>query len=115
MSVMRRYLVVVLCIGASLFCVTTQIVAVNGEPVRTESGLIAGTRGEHESSVRVFRGIPYAASPVGPLRWRAPRPPTRWDSVRPADHFSPVCMQPARTGVAALLGTSQRLGTSSED
>jgi para-nitrobenzyl esterase len=42
-----------------------------------------------------FLGIPYAAPPVGPLRWRSPRPPARWRGVRAATRFAPHCPQPS--------------------
>jgi len=42
----------------------------------------------------VFKGIPFAAAPVGELRWRAPLPPPSWPGVRVADRFSPICPQP---------------------
>jgi para-nitrobenzyl esterase len=45
--------------------------------------------------VRVFRGIPFAAPPVGPLRWRDPQPPASWTGVRDATHFGPRCTQTA--------------------
>ncbi len=45
------------------------------------------------SGIRVFKGIPYAAPPVGDLRWRPPQPPAKWDIVRKADKFSDSCMQ----------------------
>ena len=112
---MKRCLALALCVGAAVLAAATGTVAIGGETVRTESGLISGTAGDHEARVRVFKGIPYAAPPVGRLRWRPPQPATPWTGVRAADHFSPVCPQPPRTGVAALLGTSQRLGASSED
>lgn len=84
------------------------------EPVRLDSGLIAGGPGI-DLSVRVFKGVPFAAPPVGPLRWRPPAPVARWVGVRRADEFPPVCPQPARTGVLAQVATSYRLGPSSED
>ena len=61
------------------------------EPVPLTSGLVAGV--ELDSGVRVFRGIPFAAPPVGDLRWQAPRPPIPWRGVLEADSFAPVCMQ----------------------
>ena len=41
-----------------------------------------------------FRGIPYAAPPVGPLRWRAPRPAASWPGLREASTVGPICIQP---------------------
>lgn len=41
----------------------------------------------------IFKGIPYAAPPVGPLRWHAPQEPANWQGVRDATKFGPVCMQ----------------------
>ncbi|RDV00202.1 carboxylesterase family protein [Trinickia dinghuensis] len=54
-------------------------------------------RGEHKN-VRVFRGIPYAAAPVGEFRFREPQPVARWAGVREARQFGPRCMQPAGNG-----------------
>jgi para-nitrobenzyl esterase len=61
--------------------------------IKTESGVLAGAMASE--SVRVFKGIPYAAAPVGPLRWRAPRPAAKWEGVRRADDFGPDCPQPS--------------------
>ena len=41
----------------------------------------------------VFKVIPFAAPPVGNLRWRAPQPPATWEGVRPAHAFGPNCPQ----------------------
>ena len=41
----------------------------------------------------MFKGIPFAAPPVGPLRWKAPQPAAKWDGVRKAEAFGPRCMQ----------------------
>ncbi|QXD15366.1 carboxylesterase family protein [Rhodocaloribacter litoris] len=62
-------------------------------PLRTESGLVTGTPGA-DPAVHVYRGIPYAAPPVGPLRWQPPEPPVAWTGVRAADRFAPGCPQP---------------------
>lgn len=51
------------------------------------------------NGVRTFKGIPFAAPPVGDLRWRAPQPVAKWSGVRKADEFGPRCMQ--RTGPGA--------------
>ena len=60
---------------------------------RTADGLLAGVASP-DGVVRSFRGIPYAEPPVGPLRWRPPRPVAPWDGVRRADSFGPVAPQP---------------------
>lgn len=55
-------------------------------PVRVASGLVQGVA---EKDFTVYKGIPFAAPPVGDLRWRAPQPAAAWDGVRAADHFAP--------------------------
>ena len=45
------------------------------------------------SGIRSFKGIPFAAPPVGNLRWREPQPAARWQGVRPATAFGPRAMQ----------------------
>jgi para-nitrobenzyl esterase len=65
------------------------------DPVRIDTGLVSGIAGTSDD-VRVYKGIPYAAPPVGDLRWREPRPASHWDGVRKADEFSAVCMQQQR-------------------
>ncbi|MFI9776783.1 carboxylesterase/lipase family protein [Streptomyces sp. NPDC051956] len=68
----------------------------------TEAGPVQGILCR-DRTVTVFRGIPYAAPPVGDLRWRPPQPPLRWEGVRQADLFGPMCPQApseaAATGV----------------
>jgi para-nitrobenzyl esterase len=58
--------------------------------VRTDAGLV---RGQADGDARVFNGIPYAAPPKGPLRWKAPQPVRRWDGVRDALKLSSACPQ----------------------
>ena len=62
----------------------------NGDAVQVSGGLIKGTADE---GVRVYRGIPFAAPPVGDLRWRPPQPVESWEGVRDASEFSSDCMQ----------------------
>ena len=64
--------------------------------VRIDAGLVSGVAGG-TADMRVFKGIPFAAPPVGPLRWRPPQPVTRWTGVRPADQYGAPCMQPIDT------------------
>ena len=73
--------------------VPNRAAAVNGI-VKTDSGSLEGTT--MPSGIRVFKGIPYAAPPIGDLRWRPPQPPAKWDSMRKADKFSDSCMQSLR-------------------
>ncbi|MDQ8205028.1 carboxylesterase family protein [Pelagicoccus sp. SDUM812003] len=53
--------------------------------VQTAAGLVEGVQ---EDDLRVFRGVPFAAPPVGELRWKAPQPLEPWEGVRPAKEFA---------------------------
>src|SRR3954463_5128320 len=90
---MRKLLVVAL---TALFATVITTAAIP-DPVKTDAGLIAAAANSPEG-VRVFRGIPFGAPPVGPLRWKPTQPPARWDGVRKADAFGPVCVQPKGMG-----------------
>jgi para-nitrobenzyl esterase len=83
---------VALILGATGLALASISSAAVPDPVRLDSGAIAGTSGT-SADVRVFKGIPFAAPPVGPLRWRPPQPPASWQGVRRADQFGPRCMQ----------------------
>src|SRR3954449_8375059 len=76
----------------TLIAAPSSAVAAVTEPVKTDAGLVSGVGGNNPD-VRVFKGIPYAAPPVGPLRWKAPQPAVKWDGVRKAEAFGPRCMQ----------------------
>lgn len=53
------------------------------DPIKIQGGYIAGTLiGDPDKPVRIYRGIPYAAPPVGSLRWKAPQPPAKWSGIR---------------------------------
>ena len=60
--------------------------------VRIAGGVIEGA-GQSSTGVRSFKGIPFAAPPVGNLRWKPPQPVKSWTGVRPATQFGPRCMQ----------------------
>ena len=79
------------------FLVTVGIVSFISRPndlgvVKTKTGLIAGTRSK-SGAVHIFRGIPFAAPPVGDLRWKSPQPVAPWTGVRTCDTFGPNPMQ----------------------
>jgi para-nitrobenzyl esterase len=65
---------------------TTQVM------VTTDKGVVAGSG---TSTMREFLGIPYAAPPIGNLRWMAPQPAAAWSSPLTATSFAPHCAQPA--------------------
>ena len=66
--------------------------------VETLNGAIVGAYAD-DGAVRVYKGIPYAAPPVGDLRWRAPAPHRKWQGVREARAFGTPCWQPHITGI----------------
>src|SRR5258708_5526241 len=74
------------------------------ETVKTEGGLIKGTM---EDGLSVYRGIPFAAPPVGDLRWRPPRPAPKWQGVRAAGKFGPACFQPDPANANLASGPSE--------
>ena len=62
-------------------------------PVTVTGGQMHGAVSEHDLDVMAFKGIPFAAPPVGGLRWRPPEPVVAWDGVRDATVPGAVCMQ----------------------
>jgi para-nitrobenzyl esterase len=80
-----------LAVGCLLFF-GAPVWAAFDEPVRLDSGQVMGAAAG-TPEVRVFKGIPYAAPPLGDLRWKAPQPPAHWEGVRPADQFGAACTQ----------------------
>ena len=78
--------------------------AIDNPVAETSYGPVRGTLG---GRVRVWRGIRYAAPPVGDLRFRAPEPPERWTEVADATSFGPACPQPSIPNVPLDLGAAQ--------
>lgn len=69
---------------------TMTMMAQGAPQVRTADGVLEGLE---ESGIKVFKGIPFAAPPVGNLRWKAPQPVEKWQGVRSAKEFGPNPMQ----------------------
>jgi len=89
---------IALTIIAALVVITAVFVhAMVPEQVRIDSGLVAGTA-SGQPTVRVFKGIPFAAPPLGENRWKAPQPVAKWDGVRKADAFGAPCAAGAGGG-----------------
>jgi len=69
------------------------------DPIKIEDGYISGTVfGDPDDPVRIYRGIPYAAPPVGDLRWKPPQPSAKWSGIRECVDYSiyPVQFLPGR-------------------
>ncbi len=89
----------------SLFLVLGPVLASAAiqDPVKTDAGQISGVAGKNPE-VRVYKGIPFAAPPVGELRWKPPQPVGRWDGVLTADKFGSQCVQGGGGGRGAPKG-----------
>src|SRR5271170_2776025 len=64
--------------------------ALVAQRVRTQAGMLSGVS---EGGLSVYKGVPFAAAPVGELRWRPPVDVVPWTGTRKADAFAPACMQ----------------------
>jgi para-nitrobenzyl esterase len=84
---MRRWLMMAAMVAAG--SASVHFAAAPGT-VSVEGGQLSGVSAD---GVRVFKGIPFAAPPVGDLRWKAPQPVLPWSGVKAADAFAPQCMQ----------------------
>jgi para-nitrobenzyl esterase len=69
-------------------------------PVEVAEGRLAGVEA---GGIDSFKGVPFAAPPVGPLRWRAPQASPRWEGVRDATRYAPACMQGGDTWPPSAL------------
>src|ERR1700760_4314234 len=81
---------VLVLIGAAAVLLLQPPRARPATPIQIAAGLIQGSR---EGSLTVYRGIPYAAPPMGAFRWRPPQPPAPGKGVLTAGVFKPVCPQ----------------------
>jgi len=94
-GVRRTFALAILCAAGSVLAAVPQ--------VQVDAGHVAGIS---QGDVDTFLGIPFAAPPVGALRWRAPQPARAWSGVRPATHYGHDCMQTPFPSDAAPLGVA---------
>lgn len=74
------------------FFTSIAMTTVAAAQVKTTGGLVKGSTST-DGRIRTFKGIPFAAAPVGELRWKEPRPAPPWDGVRNAAEFGSQCVQ----------------------
>lgn len=82
---------------ALFLAAAVSLFASSNDPVKLDSGQVSGIAGA-TPEMRIYKGVPFAAPPVGHLRWRVPQPVAHWDGVRLANAFGPICMQNAAGG-----------------
>src|SRR5512144_2702382 len=76
---------------ALLILIPTRAAHAEVTEAKVTGGVVSGVV---EDGIAVFKGIPFAAPPVGDRRWQAPAPVTPWTGVKKADAFANACMQP---------------------
>src|SRR5262245_55271225 len=98
-------------IGAfgAMMAIATSVKAEIPDPVKIDTGQLSGAS-TGTASVRVFKGIPFAAPPTGENRWRAPQPAAKWEGVRKADAFAAPCLANAGAGRGGFGGGGGRGG-----
>ena len=101
-----------LSIAAGALALTACASASLAQTPPTVTAPAGAVRGLSDGDILAFKGIPYAAPPVGEMRWRPPAPPATWDGVRDATQFGAACIQP--TPYAQSIYSAD-LGRSSED
>src|SRR3954471_20269990 len=96
---MKQLLLLSVCCTQLMFAAFSQTTQTSGAmtsnntslQVKTANGTLEGT--QEKTGIRSFKGVPFAAPPVGDLRWKEPQPVQNWDGVRPAKAFGPRAMQ----------------------
>lgn len=89
---MRRLMLSSLCLALAALATAPVVADRLAEPIAVEGGTVSGVPA-WGFDVREFRGIPFAAPPVGNLRWKPPQPVVPWHGVKSAQYFAPPCMQ----------------------
>ena len=88
---MQSYLRTMFSLSVALVMITIPTIQAAPDAIKTEAGLVSGAPAK--DGVTAYLGIPYAAPPVGDLRWRPPQAAPHWEGTRSADHFGTSCMQ----------------------
>jgi para-nitrobenzyl esterase len=86
---MNKVLITIICSFVLLSCNSNHI---NYQKVKTNNGIVSGKLSD-DGVVKIFMGIPFAATPVGDLRWKAPQPAEKWDGVKQCTANPPSAMQ----------------------
>jgi para-nitrobenzyl esterase len=89
---MKPFTRLLAAVGSMLVLQGVFAASAHAQPVTIKNGVVEGTLNS-ATGIRSYKGIPFAAPPVGPLRWKAPQPAIDWDGVRSAAQFGPRCMQ----------------------
>jgi len=92
--------------SSSLLVWSTAAFAADGLKIKTDKGGVEGALSA-DQKVRAFKGIPYAAPPVGDLRWQPPQPAAKWKGVRSAKEFGSRCYQSVSFGDMAFHDPGQ--------
>lgn len=85
-----------LALAVGVMALASPLSAQSLKTARVAQGVLEA--GPAEKGVTAFKGVPFAAPPVGDLRWRAPTAAAAWRGVRKADRFGASCMQPTSGG-----------------
>jgi para-nitrobenzyl esterase len=100
----KLLLMVVLLAGSPL---RGELASAQAPRVAIDAGIVSGTHFDSDPADVAFLGIPYAAAPVGNLRWRPPEPPPAWEGVREAKAFGAACPQLPSKWLPEMLGREQ--------
>ena len=82
----KTFAAMMVVVGAS-----TAFAATN-QPIQVDGGMVVGVPG-NDASITTYKSIPFAAPPVGDLRWRAPQPVVPWKGLHATDKYPPSCVQ----------------------
>ncbi len=101
---MKKLTLLFLTIFLSFTSVTAK--KLDPAPLKIDSGMITGTT---DKNIRVYKGIPYAAPPVGNLRWKAPQPAKKWDGVKAFDQFGNACPQSPYPATSLYFNQAEKM------